>query len=116
MFTLTERNNKFLSQQTYEGLQITVHSLKEVVPFLLKNGLDYVLSERFCQDDLENYFGCQRAIQRRQDNPNARNTLVNDNLIKSQYDIKPIQGNVRPSENIDFDIFSDMPLKKAKFQ
>ena len=113
-FTTTDRNNMFLSQQTYEGLQMTVHSLKEIVPFLLANDLQYVLSERFCQDDLENYFGRQRAIQRRNENPNVRNTLVNDNNIKSGFENGPIEGgNVRPAETIDFEI-SESPSKKAK--
>ena len=83
--------NMFLSFPTYEGLRMTVHSLKEVVPFLLKNG-DYVLSEKFYEDDLENYFGRQRPIGRRKDNPSVRDTLYGDNLIKTQYDIKSIKG------------------------
>ena len=117
-FTPTDRNNMFLSQQTYEGLQMTVYSIKEVVPFLLENGLEYVLSEKFCQDDLENYFGRQRAIQRRRDNPDVRATLRNDNIIKCQYENKPIQGaNCRPSKDVvDFDICSDIPLKKPKLE
>ena len=40
---------------------MTMLSLKGVVPYLLKNGLKYVLSEKFCQDDVENYFRRQRA-------------------------------------------------------
>ena len=40
-------------------------SLKGVVPYLLTKGLKYVLSKKFCQDDLENYFGRQRAISRK---------------------------------------------------
>ena len=55
----------FISHQTYEGLQTTVYSFIEVCKFLLQRGVPYVLSERFCQDDLENYFGRQRAIGRR---------------------------------------------------
>lgn len=110
-FNPTQRNNMFLSFPTYEGLRMTVHSLKEVVTFLLKNGFDYVLSEKFCQDDLENYFGRQRAIGRRKDNPNVRDTLYGDNLIKTQYDVKPIKGNVRKAENAPI---SDVPLKKRK--
>ena len=43
-FSQTDRNNMFLSYQTYEGLKMNIYSLKEVVPFLLRNGLDYVLS------------------------------------------------------------------------
>ena len=57
----------FISWQSYEGLQITIFSLKEVCKFLLQQGIPHILSERFCQDDLENYFGKQRTIGRRCD-------------------------------------------------
>ena len=49
----------FLPWQSYEGLRMSVLSLKAVVPYLLNNGMKYVLSEKFCQDDIENYFGKQ---------------------------------------------------------
>ena len=57
--------------------------MREVVAYLLANGVDYVLTERFCQDVLENYFGKQRAIGRRKDNPNVRDAGFIDNIIKS---------------------------------
>ena len=69
----------FISHQTYEGLQTTVYSFIEVCKFLLQRGVPYVLSERFCQDDLENYFGRQRAIGRRRDNPSIRDVGYNGN-------------------------------------
>ena len=47
----------FVSWQSYQVLQITVLSFKEVCKFLLQEGIPYILSERFCQGDLENYFG-----------------------------------------------------------
>ena len=75
----------FISWQSYEGLQVTVHSFKEVCKFLLEQGISYILSERFCQDDLENYFGRQRAIGHRRDNPIVRDAGYYDNTIKSQY-------------------------------
>ena len=96
-FTATMKNNMFISLPTYEGIQMSILCLKEIVPFLLTNVFDYVLTENFCQDDLENYFGRQRAIGRRKDNPNVRDTLTSDNIIKTQYDVKPIKGNVRGS-------------------
>ncbi|XP_047135769.1 uncharacterized protein LOC124812779 [Hydra vulgaris] len=106
------KSKMFLSWQTYEGLKITVYSFKEVVKFLLENGLKYVLSERFCQDDLENYFGRQRAIGRRQDNPSVRDVGYNDNIIKSQFSIRPIAGNVH--SNSTFSDISSSPLPKRK--
>ena len=44
----------FISSQTYEGLKITVHSVIELVKFLIMHKVSYVLTERFCQDPLEN--------------------------------------------------------------
>ena len=55
------RNRKGLYHQTYEGLKITVHSVIELVKFLIMHKVSYVLVERFCQDPLENYFGKQRS-------------------------------------------------------
>ena len=63
----------FLAWQTYEGLLITVNSFVEATRYLLKEGgVSHALSERFCQEYLENYFGRQRAIERRRDNLNVR--------------------------------------------
>ena len=61
-FHQRDRDAMFLPWQSYEGLRMTVLSLKVVVPYLLNNGIKYVLSEKFCQDNIENYFGKQRAI------------------------------------------------------
>ena len=86
----------FLAWQTYEGLLITVNSFVEATRYLLKEGgVLYILSKRFCQDYLENYFGRQRAIGRRRDNPNVRDVGYNDNTIKSQYSVRAIAANVR---------------------
>ena len=103
----------FISWQTYEGLQITVHSFKEVCKYLLHNGVKFILSERFCQDDLENYFGRQRAIGSRKDNPSVKDVGYNDNTIKSQFSIRPIAGNVHGNGN-KFNIIDETPLPKRK--
>ena len=56
-FTKDARQKMFISSQTYEGLKITVNSIIEATQFLLQHQIKYVLTERFCQDPLENYFG-----------------------------------------------------------
>ena len=33
----------FKSAQTYLGLKMSIKSLKEIIPFLLDNGFDYVM-------------------------------------------------------------------------
>lgn len=57
---------------TYEGFQISVHSAVEVTRFLLQEGFEFVLTERFCQDPVEEYFGGQRKLSRRSDNPDIK--------------------------------------------
>ena len=91
-FTDAQKSAMFLSWQTYEGLQMTSFSLKGVVPFLFSNGFSYLLAEKFCLDDLENYFGDQRSMGQRRDNPRVFDVGYNNNLIKTQYSVKPITG------------------------
>ena len=59
----------FISRQTHEGLQITCYSVIEATKYLLQQGFKFVLTERFRQDLLEEYFGRQRSIGCRNDNP-----------------------------------------------
>ena len=93
MQILTHLLKMFLSWQTHEGIKITTHSSMELVKYLLNQGVLYVLTERFCQDPLENYFGQQRSIGRRKDNPSH-----NDNTIRTQKIFSPIAGNCRSDD------------------
>ncbi|XP_066926583.1 uncharacterized protein [Clytia hemisphaerica] len=95
---------------TYNGIKISITSLKEIIPYLLANGFDYILTEKFCQDNIENYFGRQRAIGHRKDNPTAKDSLQNDNIIKSQFDTQPIAG--KRKAEFDPSHIQDTPLKK----
>ena len=71
-FTANTKQKMFISWQTYQGIKITTLSIIEVVQYLLSNNVPYVLTERFCQDPLENYFGRQRSMGARKDNPSIR--------------------------------------------
>ena len=66
----------FISRQTDEGIKITCYSVIEATKYLLKKGLQFVLTERFCQDVLEENFERQRAIGRRNNNPTVFLNLV----------------------------------------
>ena len=110
-FTQNDKSNLFISWQSYEGFQVRVHSITKVCKFLLEQGISYILSERFYQDDLENYFGRQRAIGHRHDNPAVRDAGYNDNTIKSQYSVRPIAGNIRANLH-KFNIIDETPLPK----
>ena len=98
--TRAEKTSMTLSKETLEGLRLTgvhimydcrhsillisisfiyaVRSFVEATRYLLTlPGVtgQYLLSERFSQDPLENYFSRQRASEGRCDNPTASNTL-----------------------------------------
>lgn len=83
----------FISKQTHEGLIITTNSIIECTQFLLKEGMDYVLTERFCQDPIEEYFSAQRKIGRRAENPDFEQCLYNDNTIRIQREVSKTSGN-----------------------
>ena len=57
---------------------------------MLQQDIPHILSERFCQDDLENYFEKQRAVGQRCDNPTVRDFGYNDNTIKPQFSVRLI--------------------------
>ena len=109
----SEKSKLFISWQTYEVIQMTTYSLIDCVKFLLNSGVDYVLSENFCQDDLENNFGIQRSIGHRKDNPNVQAFLYQDNLIKSTISVAPIGGNVCHGPK-KWNNISDAPLPKKR--
>jgi hypothetical protein len=55
-----------------------------LIPFLLSlDGADFVLSERFNQDNIETFFGKQRARCGRGNNPNVQQFLYNTQAIRT---------------------------------
>ena len=94
-FTDNARANMFISWQTFEGIKLTVHSSIELIKYLLSQNVRYVFTERFCQDPLENYFGQQRSIGHRKDNPSLRDFGYNDNTISTSKLFRSISGNCR---------------------
>ena len=60
-----------------------VKSMVELIPFLLKvKGVKYVLTEKFCQDPLESFFGKQRIKGGSNDNPNVATFLKNTSSLR----------------------------------
>ena len=86
----------------------------EAIKFLLSQGFQYVLTERFMQDVLEDYFGHQRAKGGRSDNPTAQQFGYNDLTIASQRDIAPvIRGKVGGRYEVKkWQVVSEEPVKK----
>ena len=55
----------------------------------------YILSECFCQDPLENWFGGQRSLGSRKNNPSMVDSEYKNNAIRNQKHFKTIaNGNV----------------------
>ena len=56
---------------------ITVKSLLELIPYLFSiPGVKVFLSERLCQDPLEQFFGCQRQRGGTHENPTVQEFYV----------------------------------------
>ena len=94
-FSKNAKSRMFISWQTFEGFQITVNSAVEATKFLLNEGMEYVLTERFCQDPVEEYFGNQRKLGRRSDNPDIKTFGYNSNTIWVQRAVSCQSGNTR---------------------
>ena len=75
-FTSDDRAKMFIAWQAYKGIKLTVHSSIELTRFLLNNDIEFVLSERYSQDILENYNGRQRALGCCKDNPTLKDTII----------------------------------------
>ena len=95
-FSDDEKGHMFLSMQTYNRLEITLTSAIAITQFVLSECFEFVLTKRIFQDDVEEYFGFQRAQGRRSDNPTAAEFGFADLQIATLRDIAPqsVQGNV----------------------
>ena len=74
----------FISRETYEGLNLTVNSIIEGVQVLLQHKGNYVLTEGFCQNHPEDYFGHQRSTGVQKDNHTLGDVGYYDNTIFNQ--------------------------------
>ena len=117
-YTRNARARMYLSWQTDEGLRITVYSSTEATKFLLDQRCDFVLSERFCQEVIEEYFGRQRSLGRRNDNPTLHQFGYNDNTIHIQRTTATVMGNTRGAQTRkrkkSWFIVDNTPLKRRK--
>ena len=79
-----------------------VHIVANIWRILLWHQVKYVLTQRFCQDTLENWFSRQRCFWPRKDNPSMANAIWNQISFKSI-----VNGNVADSGMI---ALTDEPL------
>ena len=111
-FTKDTGQKIFMLWHTYEGLKISINSIIEATQFFLWYQVKYVLTERFCKDPLENWFGRQRSLGSRKDNPSMVDFGYNNNAIRNQKHFKPIaNGNAADSSMI---ALTDEPLPRWK--
>ena len=89
-FSLNAQSKMFITWQTFQGFKITTNAIVEVAKCLLSEGVDFVLTERFCQDEIEEYFVNQRQLGRRSDNPDIQIFGYNDNAIGIQKSVSCI--------------------------
>ena len=80
----------FISCQTYEGLKIRVNPIIEASQFLLWHPVKSVLTESFCQDAFENWFGRQRSLGSRIGNLSMADFDYSNNAISNQKHFKQI--------------------------
>ena len=83
-FTKDTGQKMFILGQIYEGLKITINSIIEATQFPFWYQVKYVLSEHFCKDPLENWFGRQRSLGLRKGNPSMADFGHNSNAIRNQ--------------------------------
>ena len=100
-------------------LFLLVNSFCELGPLLLQlDGVQYLLSEKFSQDPLEEYFQKQRARNGCNDNPSlddlGRNFLALD--VAGSYLVRSMKGNTRGARRDApaFDIEDRRMLPKRK--
>ena len=73
----------------------------------------YSMSERFFEDDLENYFRILHGIEQRCDKPIIRDFRYNNNTTKSQFSVRPTAGNIQGAAG-NFNQIRKEPLSKRK--
>ena len=117
-YSLSQRERMFISEQTYEGLQISTNSVLEVTKYLLNSGTSFVLTEKFNQDALEEYFGRHRSLGRRNDNPSIYEMGYNCNTLRIQRSYVPVTGNTKGAHKgkrkVSWKIVDNTALKKRK--
>ena len=85
---------------------------------LSEDGVDYVLSDKFNQDPLEEHFGKQRSRGGSNENPSLKEYMDNERklLVAKSEMIRVVRGNIRGrQEEQTINITDDrLPLKRKK--
>lgn len=116
-FTGTQKEKMLISRPTREGLRITVLSFIDLVTYVFTiPGVKVFLSNRICQDPLENFFGRQRQRGRVNENPSTAEFLKNTQALRViNSTTSTVRGNCRGTHKRDQPIAVDnSEIKKRK--
>ena len=122
-FSKTEKALMLLSNETREGLRITVQSFVAIVRKLLQDPKlkgKYLLSERFSQDPLENFFGRVRQAGGRSTNPNVKMMEEATDVLRLQASsaLDAVRSNSALKRRLQFqddaDVLDTVPFTKGK--
>lgn len=83
-FSQNAQDHIFISWEAHEGFKFTHSSAIEATMFLLEGGMEFVLSERFCQEPFKEYFGKQHQLRR---SDNIHKSGCNGTTIRIQRSI-----------------------------
>ena len=97
---------------------MTVRAFIGVTRFLLSHGVSFVLSNKLCQDPIEEHFGRHRAMKRAVENPSLMEFGHQENSLRLQRQLALIvtpRGNSRGAHHAKPVVtISTSPLKKKK--
>ena len=90
-------------------------SFVDMTQYLLQQpGVDFILSAKLNQDPLEEFFGKQRAIGRRADNPTVKQFLDNTatlHVVKTA-GVSITKGNVKRQLPFSDDLLTPLPKRR----
>ena len=95
-FSKAEKAKMQLSYQTLDGLKLTALSITACIRVILGEGADFVLTRKFNQDKLEQFFGMLRMRGGANDNPNVymAGHLINNLRFIRTNAFEDVRGNV----------------------
>ena len=100
-FSRQEREKMLLSQQTLDGLKISVRSIVACVRYMLQQGAPFIMTEIFNQDVLEQHFGHYRHKGGACNNPTINDVRHTMNVLRTvgSSALAPLRGNTKRAKN-----------------
>ncbi|XP_072047274.1 uncharacterized protein [Amphiura filiformis] len=114
-FTKAQKNKMCIPQETVIGLKRSALAYTAAVEYLIQQGVDYVLTEHFNQDPLEQSFGNMRQMRGGNEAPNTQqfNENINAARLRSTEMLRNLGGNSR-NQRPDQQVVDNTPLPKRR--